>query len=76
MLIYSDGKVSDVTILDISRSGFRIEVAESPRVGELVTLRVEHDHAFPAQMRWALGSQAGGIFLPAAGDPNVRTANG
>jgi PilZ domain-containing protein len=68
ILIDSDGCVSEVTILDISRSGFRIQISESPRVGERVTLRVEHDDEFPAQIRWVLGGEAGGIFLPSPDD--------
>ena len=68
VLIDSDGRVSEVTILDISSSGFRIQVSESPRIGEFVTLRAEHRDEFPAQIRWALGAEAGGIFLSAPGD--------
>lgn len=63
ILIDSDKRESDVTILDVSSGGFRIEVAESPRIAEFVTLRVEHGIEFPAQIRWALGNQAGGVFL-------------
>jgi hypothetical protein len=63
ILIYSDGNHSEVTILDVSSGGFRLEVTESPRIAEFVTLRVEHGIDFPAQIRWALGDQAGGVFL-------------
>jgi hypothetical protein len=73
VLIDSDGRESDVTILDISSGGFRLEVPESPRIGEFVTLRVEHRDEFPAQIRWALGDQAGGIFLTAGGYENWET---
>lgn len=62
-LINSDGIESPATILDISSGGFRLEVSETPRIGEHVTLRVERGEQFPAQIRWALGNEAGGVFL-------------
>lgn len=65
VLINSDGAEADVIILDISSSGFRLEVAEVPRIGEYVKLRVERGEDFEAQIRWALGSEAGGRFLQA-----------
>ena len=63
VMIDSDGRIANVTILDISGSGFRIEVFETPSIDEIVTLLVEHGDEFPAQIRWALGGEAGGIFL-------------
>ena len=63
VLIDSDGVATDVLILDVSSGGFRLEVPEAPRIGEHVTLRVERCEDFPAQIRWALGEQAGGIFI-------------
>lgn len=65
VLVDGDGNEFDVTILDVSSRGFRLEVAESPRIAEFMTLRVERGHEFPAQIRWALGDQAGGVFLTA-----------
>jgi hypothetical protein len=63
VLIDSDGRETDVTILDVSSGGFRLEALDAPRIGDFVTLRVERDHQFPAQIRWALGIEAGGVFL-------------
>jgi hypothetical protein len=63
ILVDSDGTETSVTVLDISATGFRLQVDEAPRIGELVTLRVDHGHEYPAQIRWALGTEAGGIFL-------------
>lgn len=63
LLINSDGAESPATILDVSSGGFRLEVTETPRIGEHVTLKVERGEPFPAQIRWALGSEAGGVFL-------------
>lgn len=65
VMIDSDGHECSVVILDVSRGGFRLEVTETPHIGELVTLRVEHREELPAQIRWALGDEAGGVFLTA-----------
>ena len=63
ILINSDGVASDVVILDVSSGGFRLEISEGPRIGEFVTLQVDRGDAFEAQIRWVLGSEAGGVFL-------------
>jgi hypothetical protein len=63
VLTDSDGVECEVIILDVSNGGFRLEVSESPRIGEFVTIRVERDLRFDAQIRWALGNEAGGVFL-------------
>jgi hypothetical protein len=63
ILVNSDGVASDATILDVSSGGFRLEVSEAPRIGEHVTLRVDRGNEFPAQIRWVLGNEAGGVFL-------------
>ena len=65
VMVDSDGRQTGVIILDVSSGGFRLEVTESPRIGEFVTLRVEHQAEFEAQIRWALGNEAGGVFLAA-----------
>lgn len=62
VLIDSDGNETQVTVLDLSARGFRLHVSESPRVAEKVTLRVERDQEFPAEIRWTLGNEAGGVF--------------
>jgi hypothetical protein len=63
VLIDSDGAEVAVTVVDISSGGFRLEVPEAPVIGETVKLRVERGREFPAQIRWALGTEAGGVFL-------------
>ena len=68
VLIDSGGQESGVVILDVSSGGFRLKVAELPRIGEFVTLRVERGQLYQAQIRWALGDEAGGVFLEAVGD--------
>jgi hypothetical protein len=61
-LINSDGLEVDVTVLDISGNGFRLQVLEKLYVGELVSLRVD-DELVPARIKWVLGDEAGGTFL-------------
>jgi hypothetical protein len=63
VLINSDGDAMQVTVLDVSSGGFRLEVPESPKIGEIVALKVEREAEFPAQIRWVLGNEAGGVFL-------------
>ncbi len=51
-----------VTVTNLTAGGFRIEGTEFLRIGEYVGLQVEHYGEFPAQIRWALGTEAGGVF--------------
>src|SRR4051794_2512397 len=67
VMVDSDGSAADVTILDVSSGGFRLQLSESPRIGEFVTLHVGRDEHYDAQIRWALGDEAGGVFLTAMG---------
>ena len=62
-LLNSDGVAVNVVLLDLSSSGFKIEATETLRIGEVVTLRVGRSSEMKAQIRWALGEQAGGIFI-------------
>ena len=68
VLINSDGIAADVTVLDVSSDGFRLEVSEPPLVGELVRLRVDRGAEYSGQIRWALGNEAGGVFLESVDD--------
>ena len=62
IVVNSDGAEIDALILDISSHGFRLEVDDQLRVGELVNLRVD-DELIGAQIRWVLGKEAGGTFV-------------
>ena len=62
-LVTADGSEHSVTITDVSSGGFRLQTPETLRIGEHVFLRVPRYGDFPAQIRWALGSDAGGVFL-------------
>jgi hypothetical protein len=67
VIVHEDGFEASVMILDVSSGGFRLEVTETPRIGEFVTLQIDRGEPIEAQIRWALGNEAGGVFLtPAA----------
>ena len=51
------------TVTDISREGFRLSCSETLQIGEFIHLRVPRYGDFPAQIRWALANEAGGVFL-------------
>jgi hypothetical protein len=63
VLVDSTGAETAVTILDVSSGGFKMRTPELLRIGEIVTLRVDGSEIIEAQIRWALGDQAGGVFL-------------
>ena len=64
VLTTSDGYSFDVAVRDLSADGFRIELDEEVLVGEPVSLRVGSKGTFAAEIKWALGREAGGRFLP------------
>jgi len=59
----SDGTVVDVVVVDISREGCRLQTDGALKIGEKVEIEVPRHGNFPAQIRWALGSEAGAVFL-------------
>jgi PilZ domain len=63
VLIDSTGAESVVTVLDVSSGGFKLQISETPRIGDIVVLRVDGSDDIQAQIRWAVGDQAGGVFL-------------
>lgn len=62
-LVTSDGVLIPATVTNLSNSGFRLRSNELLRIGEYVALRVKNYGDFPGQIRWALGEEAGGVFL-------------
>ena len=70
LLINSDGMEVDATVLDVSGSGFRLQVSEKLYVDEVVSLRVDNE-LVPAQIRWVLGDEAGGAFLARVDSSNL-----
>lgn len=63
VLIDSDGGEMPVTVTEVSAGGFRLRATETLVIGEKVHLRVQKYGDVPAQIRWALGNDAGGAFL-------------
>ena len=59
----SDGCTLDVTIVDVSQSGFRLRSEEEFELGSTVTLQMREARPVRAEIRWACGHEAGGIFL-------------
>ncbi|HVF37720.1 MAG TPA: PilZ domain-containing protein [Sphingomicrobium sp.] len=61
----SDGSTVAVVVTDISREGCRLEteVEGTLKIGEKVELQVPRYGDFPAQIRWAIGKEAGAVFL-------------
>src|SRR5437764_11799108 len=71
VVVDSQGDEHVVTILDISSGGFRLQLFEGARIGEFVTVRAEHGASFTGQIRWALGDEAGGVFLTGVDERNL-----
>lgn len=63
VLLRPDGEEIAVLITDISKDGFKLSTETQLMIGERVDLRVPKTGDVPAQIRWALGKDAGGVFL-------------
>ena len=63
VLTDSDGNRMKVVVLDISREGCRLEADGALKIGERIDLHVPRYGNYPAQVRWAVGNEAGAIFL-------------
>ena len=59
----SDGNRISVVVIDISQDGCRMETSAMLRIGEKVQIEVPRHGTFAAQIRWALGNEAGAVFL-------------
>ena len=59
----SDGNRISVIVKDISQDGCRLETTAMLRIGEKVQIEVPKYGNFSAQVRWALGNEAGVVFL-------------
>jgi hypothetical protein len=64
-LTTSDNHVMTVRVRDLSAGGCRVDlpVGEELLVGEDINLVMDGDERLPGQIRWALGNEAGVIFL-------------
>lgn len=62
-VVDSDGNVVDAQVLDISREGCRLKTDAFLRIGETIQIVTEDKIIHPAQVRWALGGEAGAQFI-------------
>ncbi|HEX8573541.1 MAG TPA: PilZ domain-containing protein [Allosphingosinicella sp.] len=53
----------EVTVHDVSTSGFKAECPEAVRIGSYVSLDVPGVGPVNAQVRWQLGGKMGGMFV-------------
>ena len=63
LAVDSDGNRISVVVIDLSRDGCRMETPAMLRIGEKVQIEVPKHGTFAAQIRWALGNEAGAVFL-------------
>ena len=63
VLLRPNGEEIHAIIIDISKDGFRLTAEAQLMIGERLDLRVPKAGDVPAQIRWALGTEAGGVFL-------------
>lgn len=63
VLLRTNGEEVRAIITDISRDGFKLSADAQLRIGERLDLRVPKTGDVPAQIRWAFGNEAGGVFL-------------
>ncbi len=69
LLVTAHGAEHSVTVTEVSAGGFRLHTDVTMPIGEHVFLRVDCYGDFPAQIRWALGTDAGGVFLEPVSRP-------
>ena len=63
MLMRASGDELPVIITDISKDGFRMISDVQLMIGERVELCIPKTGDVPVQIRWAVGGEAGGVFL-------------
>jgi hypothetical protein len=63
ILTEADGYTVDVTIVDVSKDGFRLRSLTELEEGSKVTLQMQNVAAVRGEIRWICGHEAGGIFL-------------
>lgn len=62
-VVDSERHLVPVVIVDISKEGCRMETDGTLVIGEFVDIHVEEGDVHRAQIRWALGSEAGAVFV-------------
>lgn len=62
-LVDAEGNRIKVFVTDISSRGCRLESEVALPIGAKVQVEMPKHGVFPAQIRWALGAEAGAVFL-------------
>jgi hypothetical protein len=63
ILTEDDGFTVDVTIVDVSKDGFRLRSLTELEIGSKVMLQMQNVAAVRGEIRWSCGHEAGGVFL-------------
>jgi hypothetical protein len=58
----SHGREIDAYVANVSRTGFRVSTNAPLAIGDLVLIRTEDGEKHPGVIRWAEGTEAGGVF--------------
>jgi hypothetical protein len=63
ILTEADGFTVDVTVVDVSKDGFRLRSVTELELGSKVSLQMENVAPVGCEIRWSCGHEAGGVFL-------------
>lgn len=63
VLTEADGCTVDVVIVDVTKSGFRLQSLAELEIGSEVLLQMDKLPGVRGQIRWICGHQSGGVFL-------------
>jgi hypothetical protein len=63
ILTEADGFTVDVTVVDVSKDGFRLRSVTELELGSKVSLQMENVTPVRCEIRWSCGHEAGGVFL-------------
>ena len=59
----SEGETMPVVVTDISREGCKLETESTLTIGEQIEIQIDRYGSYSAKVRWAMGNEAGAIFL-------------
>ncbi len=59
----SAGETMPVVVTDISREGCKLETDGPLTIGEQIEIQIDRYGSYSAKVRWAMGNEAGAVFL-------------
>ena len=59
----SEGETMPVVVTDISREGCKLETESTLTIGEQIEVQIDRYGSYSAKVRWAMGNEAGAVFL-------------